>query len=100
MCAAKMSKSIRFVAIRCVGSSSNYPQKLVFGRCSAPGPTWGAYDAPKLLVRLGRGTPPPYTLPLDPFVVSIVRPQRTFLYGYACHCLSVRLSVCDSEHCG
>ena len=56
------------------GQAQNAP-KPVFGRGSAPDPAGGAYDAPPdPLIGWGRGTPPPHTLPLDAFGVSISAP--------------------------
>ena len=42
----KNVKDIKFVANRCVRSSSKYTPKLVFGRGGAPDPAEEAYDDP------------------------------------------------------
>jgi len=49
--------------------------KLVFGRGSAPDPRWGSLRrSPRPPSRLGRGTPPPHTLP--PSTPSASRSRR------------------------
>ena len=73
ICAAEMSND-RFMAIRCVFSSSKY-SKTRFAPGFRPGPCWGAYDAPQEpLVGWGGGDPLPIPFPLDAFGVLISAP--------------------------
>ena len=65
----------KFVAIRCVLSSSKY-SKTHFGRGSAPDPAGESYDTPQAPSWLGRGTPLP--TPFLPRRLQCLDP------GYAC----------------
>ena len=75
----------RFVAIRCVFSSSKY-SKIRFRPGLCPGPRWGAYDAPPdPVVGWAGGHPfpipfPPWrlqSLDLGAFGASVLRPPNT-----------------------
>ena len=69
----------RFVAIRCVFSSSKY-SKTRFSPGLCPGLRWGAYDAPQTPSSAGEGILP-ILFPLVPFGVSILAPMAPRLSG-------------------
>jgi len=88
----KNDKNIKFVITRFVFFQAQNAPKSVFGKCSAPDPAGGAYDAPPdPLVGWGGGYPLPIPLPtrrlrrleLGAYGASVLRPPSTQNPGYA-----------------